>query len=153
MLKVISLACTSVLLFFCASPQSSRFSGYKAIEAYEIRPGVLMMPTYAANGQLCEIGLERRHYSPEEIRLESSLSREEIDRVFEELVPSNERGPKKRGLGGGDEISESGHSLVTSSQYENVSIHIYSAVSSSKNREIVAADIAAVLRWNNRKCQ
>jgi hypothetical protein len=153
MLKVIGLACMSMLLLFYASPQSSRFSGYKTVEAYEIRPGILMMPRYADDGQVCEIGLERRHYSPEKIRLDSSLSREEIDRIFEELVPTNERGPKKTAREGGDQILESGNSLVASSEYENVSIQIYSAVSSSKKHEIVADDIAATLRWNNRKCR
>ena len=152
MSKVIGLACMSMLLFHFASPQSSRFSGYKAVEAYEIRPGILMMPRYSNDGQVCEIGLEGRHYSPEKIRLGSNLSRKEIDQILEELVPVNERGNKTTAPGGG-QISEAGHSLVASLEYENISVQIYSAVSSSKKHEIVADDIAATIQWNNRKCR
>ena len=151
--KMISLAWMIMFLLFFGSPQSSRFSGYKVVEAYEIRPGILMMPRYTHDGQVCEIGLERRHYSPEQIRLDSSLSRKEIDQIFDELVPVNERGPKKKAPGGRDQISEAGNGLVASSEYENISIQIYSAVSSSKKHEIVVDDIAATLRWNNRKCR
>jgi hypothetical protein len=54
---------------FCrvgASAQSSRFSKYKTVEAYEIGPGILMMPNFSSDGQVCEIGLEILHYSPKE---------------------------------------------------------------------------------------
>ena len=32
--------------------------------AYEIRPGVLVMPRYAQDGQVWEVGMEKRRYSP-----------------------------------------------------------------------------------------
>jgi hypothetical protein len=141
----------SMLLLCFASPQSSRFSGYKAVEAYEVRPGILMMPRYSDNGEVCEIGLEGRHYSPEKIRLFSSLPRKEIDQILEELVPTNERGPKTTLRAGTDLI---GQGLVTFSDYENISIQIYSAVlPTSKKHEMVSDDIAATIRWKNRKCR
>lgn len=43
---------------------------------------------------MCEIGIERRHYSPELIKLDPSLSREEIDKTVDELAPSAVRGQK-----------------------------------------------------------
>jgi hypothetical protein len=92
MSKLIGLALAAVLLLPSANPVREQFAKYKAVEAYEIRPGVLMMPRYSSDGQVCEIGLEKLHYSPEIIRLDSSLSREEVDQVLEELVPANERG-------------------------------------------------------------
>jgi hypothetical protein len=153
MSKVIGLACTSILLLSFVSPQSSRFSAYKAVEAYEIRPGILMMPRYSDNGQVCEIGLERRHYSPEIIRLDSILSREEIDQIFEELVPANERGPRSKDLAG-NLITLGGHSITTNIDFENVSIQVFSEeLPASNQREIVERDIVATAHWKNRKCQ
>ncbi|MBZ5531769.1 MAG: hypothetical protein LAO20_10085 [Acidobacteriia bacterium] len=151
MSKLIGLAFAAMFLLPSANPG---FAKYKAIEAYEIRPGILMMPRYSSDGQVCEIGLAKLHYSPEMIRLDSSLSRKEIDQMFKELVPANERGPKPTDIGGSDQISESGRSLVTSSEYENISIQIYSAVlPSSTKHEIVADNVAATIRWKNRRCR
>lgn len=58
------------------------------MEAYEVQPGILAFPTYAADGQVCEIGIERRHYSLEVIRLDPGLSREEIDKTVDDLAPT-----------------------------------------------------------------
>jgi hypothetical protein len=98
--------------------------------------------------------LERRHYSPEKIYLDSTLSREEINQIADELVPTNERGPKTKGIGEGDDMSWSGRGLTTTSAYENVSIEIYSDISAtSRKDQIAAGDIAATIKWKNRKCQ
>jgi len=152
MSKLIGLAGTFMVLFVAMRPQSDKFPRYKAVEAYEIRPGILMIPRYAADGRVCEIGLERRHYSPEMIRLDSSLSRKEIDEIVDELAPENERGPKEGGLLG-DIASIDGGSLTTSSTYENVSVEIYSKLLPSKNLQIAEEGVAATLTWKNRKCQ
>ncbi|MDP9264473.1 MAG: hypothetical protein M3O85_09160 [Acidobacteriota bacterium] len=153
MSRLIGLAFAAALLLPSANPVREQFAKYKAIEAYEIRPGILMIPSYAEDGQVCKIGLERRHYSPEVIRLDSGLSRKEIEQIVDELAPVDERGSRTTALGGRDQISEFGHGLVTSSEYENISIQIYSAVfPTSKKHEMVADDIAATIRWNNRKC-
>ena len=112
-----------------------------------------MMPRYSDNGQVCEIGLERRHYSPEIIRLDSILSREEIDQIFEELVPANERGPRSKDLAG-NLITLGGHSITTNIDFENVSIQVFSEeLPASNQREIVERDIVATAHWKNRKCQ
>ena len=55
MTKLIGLACAIAFLFFLVKPQNDKFLKYKAIETYEIRPGILMMPRYSAGGHLCEI--------------------------------------------------------------------------------------------------
>jgi hypothetical protein len=51
-----------------------------------------MLPRYASDGRVCEIGLEKKHYSPDLIR-HGDLSRKEIDLIAEELAPSGERVP------------------------------------------------------------
>jgi len=67
-----------MLLLSSANPVDGRFARYKQIEAYEIRPDILMMPSYTSDGQICEIGLEKRQYSPAMVRLEPSLTRRSI---------------------------------------------------------------------------
>ena len=154
MSKLVGLACAAIFLLPVARRQNDQFLKYKAVEAYEVRPGILMMPRYSENGEVCEIGLERRHYSPEKIYLDSTLSREEINQIADELVPTNERGPKTKGIGEGDDMSWSGRGLTTTSAYENVSIEIYSDISAtSRKDQIAAGDIAATIKWKNRKCQ
>ena len=153
MSRSVGLACTVVLLLLSARPQSDRFSRYKSVEAYEIRPGILIMPRYSDDGRICEVGLERLHYSPAQIRLDSSLSRKEIDQIFEELVPANERGPKSKDFGA-DLISRGGGSVTTNAEFENVSIQIFGEeLPMSSPREIAAADIVATVRWKNRNCK
>jgi hypothetical protein len=153
MSKLIGLAFAAVLLLPFANPVREKFAKYKTIEAYEIRPGILMMPRYSSDGQVCEIGLEKLHYSPEMIRLDSSLSRKEIDQIFEELVPANERGPRSKDFGGAL-ITQGGHSLTTNIDFENVSIQIYSGASrASDQRGITADDVVARIIWKNRRCQ
>jgi hypothetical protein len=84
-----------------------QFAKYRKIEAYEVRPGILMMPRYTTGDEVCEIGLERLHYSPELIRIDSGLSRKEIDLALDELVPIEERG-KPSGAADGL-ITQGGH--------------------------------------------
>jgi hypothetical protein len=150
MSKLIGLACTAIFLLACCPPQSDRFLKYKTIEAYEIRPGILMMPRYSADQQVCEIGLQNLHYSPGMIRLDSSLSRKEIDQIVEELVPASEKGPRAKDFEG-TLVTQGGHSLTTNTDYENVSIQIYSDASPGQGG-ITVDDVLATIKWKNRKC-
>jgi hypothetical protein len=154
MLKAIGLACASLLLLPSASPNSSQFSAYKAVEAYEIRPGILMMPRFTESGQVCEIGIQKRNYSPELVRLDSSLSRKEIDQIFEEIVPANERGPKSTDPLLEDLITLASPGITETIDFENISINIYAeALSGSNKRKIITSDaIVATVQWKNRKC-
>jgi hypothetical protein len=150
--KLAGSVCAMTLVLCAAKPQDTKFLNYKSVEAYEIRPGILAMPRYSDDGQLCEIGLETRHYTPSTIYLDSDLSRVEVGQIADELAPANERGP--RTMGDMDLIVEVGCGITTTSAYENVSIQIYSAVSAaSKKPETVADDVAATIKWTNRKCQ
>ena len=148
MSKIVGLTCTFVFLFLVARPHSDKFVKYKAVEAYEIRPGILMMPRYSNDGRVCEVGLERQHYSPEIIRLDSELSRKDIDGIFDELVPVDERGPKSKDVLR-DLIVVAGNSRTASVDYENVEIQIYGSAKPKCNE----GEVAAVIRWKNRKCQ
>jgi hypothetical protein len=154
MSKLIGLIFAAMLLFPSANPDREKFAKYKAVEAYEIRPGVLMMPSYSSDGQVCEIGLEKLHYSPETIRLGFSLSRKEIDQIFDELVPPDERGPQSKDFAG-TLLTQPGGSITTYIGFQNVTIQIYGDVSPSAGKGATGVDevVAATLIWKNRKCQ
>jgi hypothetical protein len=150
----VGLACVLFSLFALVNPLNERFAKYKRVEAYEIRPGVLMMPRYSGGGQVCEVGIEKRNYSPEIVRLDSSLSRKEIDEIFEELAPVNERGSKPTDRLRADLFVRAGPSLTEHIDFENVSIDISSETASGANkRKITIENMAAVLKWKNRECQ
>ena len=147
---IIALVFSSMLLFLAAKPQNDKFSKYKSVEAYEIRPGILMMPRYAEDGQACEIGLERRHYTPEVIHLESSIWREDVDELVDEFAPVNERGAKSKS----ETTIEDGGCRTTFVDYENVSVRIYSSAKyRGKRAAFVDEGVAVTIKWKNRKCQ
>lgn len=152
MLKLIALI-IAMLLLASTGPVREEFSRYKAVEAYEVRPGVLLMPRYSADGQVCEIALERLEYSPEKINLDPDLSREEIDQIVQEVVPPEDRGPTPpdflKSL-----ISRAGNSITTTTDYENVSVQTVGQVLAESHRHgITEADRVATIRWKHRKCQ
>jgi len=136
------------------SQSSNQFSHFRVVEAYEIRPGILMMPRYSADGQVCEIGLEKLHYSQEMIRLDSDLSRQDISQIFDELVPSAERGPKPTSLLEQGMTTVSGRGMISDEEYQNVSIRIFEKITSADGKDGASLDeVAATLTWKNRKCQ
>ena len=149
MLKFISLSITILFMLNAPIVAQERFAKYKKIEAYEVRPGILLMPRYTVDNEVCEIGLERLQYSPVLIRLNSDLSREEIFQILDEQVPENERGkPLKDGIRG------SGQNMITRIEYENVSIQIFGATLPTKHKnEIRVNEIVTTVTWKNRKCR
>jgi hypothetical protein len=151
MAKLLS-AVSVLLLLFTASPQKNKMAKYNAVEAYEIRPGILMFPRYSEEGQVCEIGLERRHYSPEKITLYSTLSRNEVDAIVDELAPASERGPKSQNQLE-DLMVVVGPGMTTFEEYENVTVRIESAVIASSNKKSALDNITAVIIWKHRKCK
>ncbi len=150
--KLLSFAYGVALLVSYMGSQSARFSGFKSVEAFEVRPGVLMMPRYADDGQVCEIGLQKRLYFPEKVSVDGDLSRDEIEQAFEELVPVTERGP---GLPGFQEhpTSEVGSTITTITEYQNVSLEIVGKVLPSKRHEVIDETLVGIIHWKNRKCQ
>lgn len=151
--KFVSLSLTILLMLNAATTMQQRFAKYRKIEAYEIRPGILLMPRYTDDNEVCEIGLEKLHYSPSLIRLDSGLSRKEIDEILDELVPADERGkPSKDTVG--NLITRGGHSLTTNIEFENVSIQIYGATApSDRKNEITVNEVVATVKWKHRICR
>ena len=148
MLRLSVLVCAALAMSLSGGSPSD-LSKYRKVEAYEVRPGVFMIPSYSSDGQVCELALERRHYSGEVINLDPTFSREEIIKVVDELVPINQRGPLTMGVGTEYLSERSGVGTTTFSEYENVSIHIYGR---SSNSCAGGGDVAVAVRWKKRKC-
>jgi hypothetical protein len=154
MSKLAVIGCTALLLMLNGNPDRSQFSKYKTVEAYEIRPGILMMPSYATDGQVCEIGLERRRYSPEVIRLDADIPDKDLGEVLDELAPDAERGPRSKGVLGYDLTETDGGGMTTIRNYENMSVQIFSHVLDNVGRNMKIEPIVAVtITWKNRKCE
>ena len=151
-LSVVGLLATALVTPRVESQAEDQFKRYKAVEAYEIRPGILMMPRHASDGQVCEIGLERRHYSPEEIRHDSDLSKKEINEIAEELAPTDQRGAETDLLAGGEMDLLAGHGITTVSDYENVAVEIHYWMLPSGEKQYSLEQPVAVIRWKHRIC-
>jgi len=151
-LSVVGLLSTTVATPHSGLQTDDQFKRYKAVEAYEIRPGILM-PRYASDGRVCEIGLQKRIYSPELIRHGSDLSRNEIDEIAEELAPPDQRGAEAEILAGNEITLTTGRGLTTISDYENVTIETHAWLLPSSDKESTVEQDAAVIRWKHLKCE
>jgi hypothetical protein len=85
-----------LMLGFAASTvgqTSGDFSDkYRQIISYEIRPGIVMTPKYAADGQVCQIYLERRQQTEKELLLGYTISAKDVMNLVDELAPKAQRG-------------------------------------------------------------
>ncbi len=149
MSKLIRLVGAAMLLLLSASSGREKFANYKAVEAYEIRPGILMMPRYSGDGQVCEVEIEKRHYSDGVVYLGSTIPHETILKIIDEIAPASERGPSIKNLGSEYLSMRSGPSVTTVAEYLNVSIEIDGQTTPVE----FAGDVVAFIRWKNRKCQ
>lgn len=123
-------------------------SRYPVVESYEIRPGVLMTPKYAADGDVCEMIIEKRHVRGQTVDFSSSMPRESVLKMIDELAPPAERGKAIIQIAGFDYVTNvSGLVSTSNADYENVAIEIHSAESSSDY-----GDVAVSLRWKKNKC-
>jgi len=72
----------------------------KPLEAYEVRPNILLAVEYTTDGQILEAVIEPRHTEkqPENnsysVTAFSSLSSEVVAEILDELIPSVERGKR-----------------------------------------------------------
>jgi len=148
MMKLISPIC---LLAFVVNPSTDRFQKYHAVQAYEIRPGVIVTPIYSANHDVCEISIEKRHYFNDVVNMEAAMSKEEIVSLFDELVPQGDRGGPglKWKLPPDTEISElDGGVLNTRIPYANVTLAMYGKKDSPERQKY----ITAIISWNKLQC-
>jgi hypothetical protein len=155
MIKVIFVLGFIGTVFFSVQSEREILSRLKHVEAYEVLPGIVALPRYTADGQICEIALEKLHHSAGTIRLNPTLTSAEVDKIADQLVPSDLRGPKPTDPSeqGGGGIS--GRAMESSEEYENISIRTYQEVVGTFGKgKISAGDItAATIKWKHRTCQ
>ncbi len=120
---------------------------YSAVNAFEVRPGILMTTKYADDGQVCEMTLEKRHYQPDKVDLGSTIPNELIDRLLDELVPSSQRGPATSRWLHPDSTVGGGVSYIKQ-EFENVFVEIYGGYSEACD----SGDQIVVIRWKKRTC-
>jgi len=122
---------------------------YPKLNAYVVRPNILLTARYANDGQVCEMVLETRRWTGESIALMSALSEDETVRVVEEVVPESDRGRKlKTPLG--SEVS--GGAITTRYTYENITIDFVGPWSNSSH-DMVVGYMLAFVTWRNRSCK
>jgi hypothetical protein len=145
---------------------------YPSVSAYEVRPGILMTAKYAADGRICELVLEPRHYQAGDgIDLDAVLPARLEKEVIDELAPPSERGdpihrwskkePKDSWLDP-DSYMAGGVSYFKRS-YENVSIeqHGYYRCHDNQSSKKTdgkldcseGGDEVVVIRWTKRSCK
>lgn len=146
MMKLFASIC---LLAVVAGPSSDRIRKYHGVETYEIRPGIIATPAYTASHDLCEISIEKRHYSNNSVDMDAAMSKELILSLFDELVPKEERGGPSGRLPADTEVSESDLGmLVTRIPYENVTLVMYGKADKPDRQRYTAA----IISWNKLRC-
>jgi hypothetical protein len=115
------------------------------VNAYFVRPNILLAARYSTDGRVCEMALQSVRWTGDTVLL-FPLSEEETIRVVEEIVPEDERGEKLGGLlGTDDKVSVfSGHSFETPYTYEKITVNF----AGTTGRD--GAGMVAVVTWRDR---
>lgn len=144
-------ACFVILL--CARPSSGQkrnqlAAKYKEVVAFEIRPGILAFSTFAKDGNVCRVIIERPGYldGGQNSSFETGIPSEQVDLLVDEVVPLTERGKPEKWLNS-DSFVAGGVSLIKQ-DYENVSVSVYGsgALDGPNQTNIVIID------WPKRGC-
>ena len=81
---------------------------YPVVTSYEVRPGILMTPKYSADGQVCQMSIERQRGTRSGVMLYSFMSDKLVKEIVDELAPRSERGEPRLGREDGAAIVTSG---------------------------------------------
>jgi len=117
---------------------------YRQVFSYELRPDVLMTPRYAADGQVCEMVLEKRQKTETGMVFGVSFSEKEVKELVDELVPEAERG---RNLTRRLNTTVVGDFITTEYSYENVFVRLHGIT-----RPAPAGDRVITIIWPKRAC-
>jgi hypothetical protein len=117
---------------------------YHRVTSYEVRPGIVMTPKYDADGQVCEMVLEKRQKTDTGIVFGYSFSEKEVKGLVDELVPEVQRGKNLM-----EPLNETvaGGFIVTDYTYENILIRVYGIT-----RPEPAGNMVVVIAWRKRGC-
>ena len=112
---------------------------------FEVRPGIIMTASFAADEQVCEVWIEPKRVTESGIDVHKAMPAAVAREIVDELVPASLRNPPSRGITMGNYTS------VNLTTYEKVSIR---TVLIGVGRPAAELKIAEVLiRWKERQCQ
>jgi hypothetical protein len=114
------------------------------LDAFVVRPGLLMTSKYAADGKVCEIYIVEARTPGSNIGLRTPLTMETVPALIDELVPEGERGDKLRWP-----VQTQGMTLQAFYQYENLSIELVQNLLPAEGW----SDSTLTIKWNNRVCK
>ena len=136
------LTIAAVASSFGQSSQDFR-ARFREVVSYEIRPGVLMTPKYAQDGQVCEMALEKRQKTETGITFGPSFSEEEVKTLVNQLVPE-----KQRGKGQTEFLNSfiNGGFITTEYRYENILVSVHGVTRPQ------AEDTVVIITWRKRVC-
>lgn len=118
---------------------------YPRVTAYKVRPNVLMTARFAADGQVCEMTLEKRQKDDTHIVFTNTFSDAEVRSLTDDLVPENERGRDLTPVLNGD---ITGGFINEEHTYENVLIR-----EDGITRPVGAAGYRVItITWRKRTC-
>jgi hypothetical protein len=125
---------------------------YPAIAAYEIRPGIMLAPSYTSEGQVCEVVFERHTINittKTTVNLDSFLTKETVKELVDELAPPSVRGKELTGLDAWlGSVTIDGPFVVTRHSYENVLVEV-----DGINRDPGSSgDLVVIIKWRKRVC-
>ncbi len=118
---------------------------YPQVISYKVRPDVLLTATFAADGQACEMTLEKREKTDSGIVFGVSFSEKEVRRLVDDLIPKEQRGKDLTRV-----LNENidGDFITTEYTYENVLVRIYGIIRPAG----AAGDRVIIITWPKRPC-
>jgi hypothetical protein len=141
-----------ILLLLCAvgaagQTEDQLGARLKKVTAFEIRPGIDVFPSFAADGSVCRMVIEKRQYiNPRNADFDITIPSAVANQVVDELVPPTERGKPSKYLS--NESFVAGGASFIKQDYENVSVGMYgSSVEGKANGASVI-----VITWPKRTC-
>jgi hypothetical protein len=117
---------------------------YRKITSYEVRPGIVMTPRYAQDGQVCEMIVEKRAKTDKDVIFGSSFAEKEWKDAVDELVPPSERGKDVTGL---LNTTVDGGFITADYTYEKVRIRVQGVT-----RPKPTPAVLITITWSKRTC-
>jgi len=142
--KVCILLLTLVVSAFGQS-SADLSAKFPHVTAYKVRPDVLMTARFAADGQVCEMTLEKRQTTDNSIVLGGTFSAKEMQPLLDDLVPEEGRG---RNLTRPLNETVDGSFITTEYVYENVQVRVYGLTRPTS----AAGNRVVVVTWPKRSC-
>src|SRR5579864_3453984 len=95
---------------------------------YRIRPGIMMIPSYGSDGQVCKVLIERHSEvtaSETTVELGRPISDELARALVDEIVPPAERGAEVKDPDGFIDATVAGGVVTARCVYKNVIVRVY----------------------------